>query len=127
MLKRFLGRFERNDEGRCPLTPLKKLFEKKFLKNFQKLLKKGYYRVSGGVTAAGHPAKRLLDAGLRVTISTDNMTLAATTLDEEYCHCLNEMGFTRRDLVQMNIYAAEAAFLDEAARAALIEKLKPYL
>ena len=28
---------------------------------------------------------------------------------------------------QMNIYAAEAAFLDGAARAALIEKLKPYL
>ena len=29
-----------------------------------------------------HPAKRLLDAGLRVTISTDNMTLAAVTLEE---------------------------------------------
>ena len=55
------------------------------------------------------------------------MTLAATTLDEEYCHCVDEMGFTRRDLVQMNIYAAEAAFMDEAERAALIQKLKTYL
>ena len=62
-----------------------------------------------------------------MTISTDNMTLAATTLDEEYRHCVDEMGFTRRDLVQMNIYAAEAAFLDETERAALIQKLKMYL
>ena len=76
---------------------------------------------------AEHPAKRLLDAGLRVTISTDNMTLAATTLDDEYRHCVDEMGFTCRDLVQMNLYAAEAAFLDETTRAALIEKLKPHL
>ena len=76
---------------------------------------------------AEHPAKRLLDAGLRVTISTDNMTLAATTLDDEYRHCVGEMGFTRRDLVQMNIYAAEAAFMDETERAALIQKLKTYL
>lgn len=31
-----------------------------------------------------HPAKKLLDAGLRVCISTDNMTLAAVTLEDEY-------------------------------------------
>lgn len=67
-----------------------------------------------------HPAKKLLDMGVRVCISTDNMTLAATTLDEEYAHCVNEMGFTRRDLLQMNRYAAEAAFLSEQERAALI-------
>ena len=41
-----------------------------------------------------HPAKRLLDAGLRVTISTDNMTLAAVTLEDEYRHCVTQMGFT---------------------------------
>ena len=76
---------------------------------------------------AAHPAKKLLDAGLRVTISTDNMTLAATTLDEEYRHCVDEMGFTPHDLVQMNLYAAEAAFLSDADRAALIETLKFYL
>ncbi len=75
---------------------------------------------------AAHPAKKLFDAGVRVTISTDNMTLAATTLDEEYTHCVQQMGFTERDLVQMNLYAAEAAFLPDDERAALVKTLRAY-
>lgn len=76
---------------------------------------------------AEHPAKKLFDAGVRVTISTDNMTLAATDLDGEYTHCVEEMGFSEKDLVQMNIYAAEAAFLPEEERQALAEALRKYL
>lgn len=74
-----------------------------------------------------HPAKKLFDAGIRVTISTDNMTLAATTLDKEYELCITRMGFTEHDLVQMNLYAAEACFAPEAEKAKLIEKVKAYL
>lgn len=76
---------------------------------------------------AEHPAKKLFDAGVRVTISTDNMALAATDLDQEYTHCVEEMGFTETDLVRMNIYAAEAAFLPENERVQLIETLRTYL
>ncbi|MCI5992420.1 MAG: adenosine deaminase [Clostridiales bacterium] len=76
---------------------------------------------------AEHPAKKLFDAGVRVTISTDNMTLAATDLDGEYTHCVEEMGFSEKDLVQMNIYAAEAAFLPKEERQALAEALRKYL
>ena len=74
-----------------------------------------------------HPAKKLFEAGIGVTISTDNMTLAATDLDKEYTHCVDEMGFSEKDLVRMNICAAEAAFLSEAERAELIETLRKYL
>ena len=63
-----------------------------------------------------HPAKRLLDAGLRVTISTDNMTLAAVTLEDEYRHCVTQMGFTGEDLRTMARYALDAAFLPEAEK-----------
>ena len=76
---------------------------------------------------AEHPAKKLLEAGIGVTISTDNMTLAATDLDKEYTHCVEEMGFSEKDLVRINICAAEAAFLPEAERAELIETLRKYL
>lgn len=76
---------------------------------------------------AEHPAKKLFDAGVRVTISTDNTTLAASTLEDEYDHCLNEMGFAYNDLVRMNIYAAEAAFMPEEEKAKLVGKLKEYL
>lgn len=76
---------------------------------------------------AEHPAKRLFDEGIRVTINTDNMTLAAVTLEDEYRHCLSEMGFEYGDLVRMNIFAAEAVFMPEEDRAELIAKLEKYL
>ncbi len=72
---------------------------------------------------AAHPAKRLLDAGLRVTINTDNMILSGIDLDTEYDHCLNEMGFTRSDLLTMLHYSADAAFVSETERRALHAKI----
>ncbi|MBQ3373564.1 MAG: adenosine deaminase [Oscillospiraceae bacterium] len=71
-----------------------------------------------------HPAKKLFDAGIRVTISTDNMVLAAVTLEEEYDHCIGEMGFAYSDLIRMNLYAAEASFLPEEEKAGLIGRLQ---
>lgn len=75
---------------------------------------------------AAHPAKRLLDMGLRVTISTDNPVLACTTLDDEYDHCVNEMGFTADDLLRMNENAVRASFLPEADKKPILEKLSAY-
>ena len=73
-----------------------------------------------------HPAKKLFDAGIRVTISTDNMVLAAVTLEDEYDHCVREMGFSRADLIRMNLYAAEASFLPEAEKARLMDRLQQF-
>ena len=70
-----------------------------------------------------HPAKKLLDAGLRVCISTDNMTLAAVTLEDEYRHCIADMGFTPDDLRTMARFALDAAFLPDADRQALAGKI----
>ncbi|MGN1231404.1 MAG: adenosine deaminase [Anaerotignum sp.] len=75
---------------------------------------------------AAHPAKKLLDMGIRVTINTDNMTIFNVDLDEEYDHCLNDMGFTEEDILQMLLYAAEAAFLPAAEKAKLVAKVKAY-
>ncbi|MPN12656.1 Aminodeoxyfutalosine deaminase [bioreactor metagenome] len=72
---------------------------------------------------AAHPAKRLLVAGLRVTINTDNMILSGIDLDIEYDHCLNDMGFSRADLVKMLHYSADAAFVSETERQALHAKI----
>lgn len=70
-----------------------------------------------------HPAKKLFDMGVPVTINTDNMTLAGVNLDIEYDHCLNEMGFTRKDLIQMNINSAKCAFMDDELRNKILEDL----
>lgn len=71
-----------------------------------------------------HPAKKLLDAGLRLCISTDNMTLAAVNLQEEYQHCVQDMGFCEEDLQKMLVYAAQAAFLPEEKKNALVARVK---
>ena len=70
-----------------------------------------------------HPAKKLLDMGLYVTINTDNMTFAGVDLEAEYGHCLGEMGFTPEDLVKMSENSIRAAFLSEEKRLALLSLL----
>ena len=74
-----------------------------------------------------HPAKKLLDAGLRLCISTDNMTLAAVCLPDEYRHCTQDMGFTPEDVKKTLLCAAEAAFLPEDKKNALIARVKKAL
>lgn len=73
---------------------------------------------------AVHPAKALLDKGVRVTINTDNMTIFDVDLEREYAHCMEEMGFSEADIRKTLVYAAEAAFLPEEEKAKLLAKVK---
>ena len=77
-------------------------------------------------TYARHPAKNLLQMGIPVTINTDNMVMARVSLDDEYDHCLNEMGFTWNDLIQMNINSVNASFAKQEIKDKLIAELKTY-
>ena len=74
-----------------------------------------------------HPAKKLLDMGLNVTINTDNMTFAGVDLEAEYGHCLGEMGFTPEDLGKMLVFAAEATFLPEDKKQKLLARVREAL
>ena len=73
-----------------------------------------------------HPAKNLLQMGIPVTINTDNMVMIRGDLNSEYDHCLNEMGFTYNDLIQMNINSAKAAFMKDDLRQEIIKELEGY-
>lgn len=74
-----------------------------------------------------HPLKDLYNHGVRVTVNTDNMVLSNIDLEHEYDICIEKMGLTERDLIRMNLFAAEAAFMPEDLRAALIETLRSRL
>ncbi|MBR2685553.1 MAG: adenosine deaminase [Erysipelotrichaceae bacterium] len=74
-----------------------------------------------------HPAKKLLDAGVKVTLNTDNMSISQIDLDYEYDRAIEQVGFTYNDLIQMNINSIEASFMPEEGKPAYIEKLKTYL
>lgn len=74
-----------------------------------------------------HPAWNLYSIGVPVTINTDNMTMSRTTLDDEYDHCLNDMGFEYEDLILMNINSCKYSFLPEEDKKIIISKLEKCL
>ena len=74
-----------------------------------------------------HPAYNLYSLGVPVTINTDNMTMSRVCLDDEYDHCLNEMGFEYEDLILMNINSAKYSFMDEEYRQKVIKDLEKCL
>lgn len=78
-------------------------------------------------TYAKHPAQNLLNMGIPVTINTDNMTMSRVTLDDEYDHCLKEMGFEYEDLILMNINSVKSSFMNEKDKEVLITRLEKYL
>ena len=59
---------------------------------------------------ADHPATRLLDDGLPVTISTDIRTTAATTLQREFDALRRATGLTSRHEALAQEHAARASF-----------------
>ena len=71
--------------------------------------------------------ENLYASGMLVTINTDNMTLARVTLDDEYDHCLQEMGFEYNDLIIMNMNSVRASFMKEEEKKVLLEKLNACL
>lgn len=74
---------------------------------------------------ARHPVARLADAGVRVTVSTDDPPFFATTLSREYDRLADAFGWDAPDFTRMNLWAAEAAFCDAATRARLAGLLSP--
>lgn len=65
-------------------------------------------------SVGAHPLRRLLHAGVRVTLSTDDLTVSDVTLTEEYVRAVERIGVTVPELWRMNLAALEAAFCDEA-------------
>lgn len=74
-----------------------------------------------------HPAYNLYSLGVPVTINTDNMTMSRITLDDEYDHCLKEMGFEYEDLILMNMNSIKHSFLKEEEKKEILQKLSEAL
>lgn len=61
-------------------------------------------------SAAEHPIRKLFDAGVRITLSSDNRTISGTSLRKERELVKNQLGFSDHDLDVMESYAREALF-----------------
>ena len=71
-----------------------------------------YHTKSAGTTELSkHPIRQLFDAGVHVTLNTDNMTVSNTTILKEIEVLKKELGFTDEELDQIGDYGYEARFL----------------
>jgi adenosine deaminase len=74
-----------------------------------------------------HPLKALYRIGMLTTISTDNKTMSHVTLDDEYDHCIHDMGLSEKDMIQMNLNAINASFLPEEEKEPVRRRLTELL
>jgi adenosine deaminase len=73
---------------------------------------------------ASHPLADLRDAGVKVTISTDDPPFFHTTMTAE-CDMLHQtFGWDRADFAALQITALDAAFCDPATKAKIAKKLE---
>lgn len=72
-----------------------------------------------------HAIDRLFRAGVSVGINTDTRTITNVTLEKEYARLREHFSWDDEEFVTCNREALRAAFLDQATRACLMEKLVP--
>jgi adenosine deaminase len=68
---------------------------------------------------ASHPIARLADAGVKVTVSTDDPPFFHTTMRHEYSRLADAFGWAEEEFKQINQWAVDAAFCDKATSARL--------
>lgn len=71
-----------------------------------------------------HPLPRLLDAGLTITINSDDPPFFNTTLTEELLRCVNVFALSIGDVEELTINAARAAFLPQERRSVLEQRIR---
>jgi adenosine deaminase len=80
---------------------------------------------SGVVPALSeHPLPRMMNAGLNVTINTDDPSVSRITLAHEYQHVCEDLGIPLHMLKERVVAAARASFLPELERDKLAARLK---
>ena len=66
-----------------------------------------------------HPLRLLWDAGLLVTVNSDDPPLFGTDLNNEYVLLVDHFGFTADELVQVSLNGVKASILPEGEKARL--------
>jgi adenosine deaminase len=77
-------------------------------------------RTGAVASIAAHPLRRLFDAGVRVTVNTDDPTFFTTTLNDEYRLAARAFGFDADDLATLALNGVRATFLAKDEQMALL-------
>ena len=71
-----------------------------------------------------YPLRKLMEAGVKVTINTDNMTVSNTTVAAELQHMMEAVQLTEEEMHQLAENAASAAFAEEETKCWLKEEIE---
>jgi adenosine deaminase len=75
------------------------------------------HKLMPGITLATHPIRALFDAGVKVTVSTDDPISFGNTLTDDYLALAQQRDFTRRELAQLARNGFELGLLSDAQKA----------
>jgi adenosine deaminase len=81
------------------------------------------HKLMPGVTLANHPIRQLVDAGVKVTVSTDDPISFGNTLADDYAALVERRGFTRPEIVQLIRNGFDVALLPEAQKNSWLAQL----
>jgi aminodeoxyfutalosine deaminase len=75
-------------------------------------------------SVAAHPIRVLHEAGVQVTVNSDDPLPCATTVTEELVHLHRDLGFSLSDLSRFMVTAAAHSFQPEPVRCTLVRTLQ---
>jgi len=84
-------------------------------------------KLGGVASLAEHPLKKMLDAGLKVTINSDDPAYFGGYINENYIETAAALGLTFDELARAARNSFDASFLEPAAKAKHLEALAQYL
>ncbi len=85
------------------------------------------YQTGAVASKHQHPIVKMLDAGLRVTLNTDDPSISNITLSDEYRLACEELDLPRQKLYQLILAAAQASFLPPSEKHVLLGELRTKL
>ena len=82
--------------------------------------------VEGIPDMASHPIRRLFDAGVKVTVNSDDTFFFGNRLEEEYYALHQALGFSKKELVQIARNGFEIALVEPSMRQRFLEELETF-
>jgi aminodeoxyfutalosine deaminase len=73
-----------------------------------------------------HPIKQMYDAGVNVTVNSDDPPMFGTTLNREYEIVADLLGLDERGIADLAKRAVAATFMPDADKAALAREIDDY-
>jgi aminodeoxyfutalosine deaminase len=71
-----------------------------------------------------HPMRKLYDAGVRVSVNSDDPPMFNTTLTQEYRELVSQFGFSVSELEQITLGAIEDSFLPAGEKEAMLQSFR---